>query len=55
MTYDQYRAKVSAVIARKCGLSIDDLPDTDTYSAFEDGATPSECAAEVLEYAGFPG
>ena len=53
MTYNQYRAAVDALVTRQVGLGIDDLPDTDVYSAYEDELSPRECASDVLEYAGW--
>jgi hypothetical protein len=49
--YADWRKKVNAAVWRKAGLSVDDLPDFDLISAFEDGASPSKAAAAAIRAA----
>ena len=49
-----YRNAVDDEVTKICGMGLDDLPDYDVASAFEDGESPRDVAEAVLEYAGFP-
>ena len=51
--FSQYMQAIEAEVIAICGMSIDDLPDHDFASAFEDEQDTSEVARELLEYAGF--
>jgi len=42
--------RVDVQVERKLGVGIDDLPDWDFASAFEDGLTSEDAAAIFLEY-----
>ncbi len=47
-TFEAWMAKVDAELIRRCGFDSQDLPDYCYSDAYEDDATPSMCAAEVL-------
>lgn len=53
--FEQWLEKVNRQVQRITGgmISIYDLADFLYYDAYEDGATPSEVAYEVLENEGF--
>lgn len=49
MTYSQWRRAVDAKVADHFGVGLDDLPDVDTMSLYEDELTPSEGFEQVVE------
>ena len=53
MSFDQWMIKVNAAIAKKCGLTSDDLPDDCYADMYDDGLTPNMAAKSALENAGF--
>lgn len=54
LSYKQYMLKVNIILAGICGLSSNDLADTDTYSAWQDCASPEDTARDILEQNDFP-
>lgn len=53
-TYYQWIGKVNRMVVRISGLSVDDLPDWNSWDAWSRGETPYEGATEALENADFP-
>ena len=47
--FDIWMKKVDSALARKCGLTSEDLADCCYYDWYEDGVTPAEAADMVLE------
>jgi len=47
-TFDEWKTMVDSLIAAKVGLTSDDLPDWDYYSAWQDGVRPSVAAARAI-------
>jgi len=54
MTFKQWYARVDNAVARYCGLGIDDLPDGNSWDAWNDSVHPREYAITMLEEEGFP-
>ena len=52
--FDIWMKKVDSALARKCGLTSEDLADCCYYDWYEDGVTPAEAADMVLEENDFP-
>lgn len=48
LSYDEWEARLGQIVLRRVGCDLDDLPDTDTYSGWEDGLTPSQYFTEIL-------
>ena len=44
-----WQAQVAKIIKTVTGLDIDDLPDWDYASAFEEGISPRQAALSVIE------
>jgi hypothetical protein len=53
LTYAEWMRKVDIIVAAKCGLTMDCLPDWLSRDTFEDGASPEEGAEICLEQVGF--
>jgi hypothetical protein len=53
MTYECWKAAVSAIVEDTCGVPMEWLPDWLSRDAYDDGLTPSEGAELCLESAGF--
>lgn len=53
MTYEQWMRAVDRIVATKCGLNMDLLPDWLSRDAYEEGVTPEEAAEMCLEEAGY--
>jgi len=53
-TFDAWYAKVDAVVLEIAGLGIDDLPDGNSYDAWQAGGDPRDYATEQLAEDGFP-
>jgi hypothetical protein len=49
--FEEWMAKVDAVLLKRCGLDNRDLPDWTYFDAFEDGYTPTAAAAAALRAA----
>ena len=49
--FEQWMAKVDAILVKKCGLDSRDLPDWMYFDAFEDGFSPAAAAREALKEA----
>jgi hypothetical protein len=54
-TFEQWMAKVDAVLVRTCGLTSGDLADWMYGDAYDDGVSPREAAQEVLAENGWVG
>ena len=50
-TFETWQAQVNAILIRKCGMGIEDLPDYGYWDCWHAGSTPTETAADALEYA----
>ena len=48
MTFKEWRTAVDALLNRKVGLSLEDLPDQPLREAFDDGQTPEEFFDDTL-------
>ena len=46
--FREWRRQVSALIEARFGLSLDDLPDMMTRSAFDDGTSPEEFFGDTV-------
>ena len=55
LTFAAWLAKANAACVSISGVSLDDLPDANTYDAWHDGEDPAEFARDVLEEEGFSG
>ena len=53
LTYEAWYKRVDRAVSALCGLGIDDLPDGNSYDAYDDGMTPREYAESVLDEEGF--
>jgi hypothetical protein len=53
LTYEEWMRKVDVIVAAKCGLPMDCLPDWLSRDNFEDGVSPEEGAEICLEQVGF--
>lgn len=51
MTFEEWKHAVDLAIQRKCGLSADDMPEWDYWSAYDDGVSPSKAAAMAIRAA----
>ena len=49
--FPAWLAAVDAIITRKYGVSLDDLPDCNTADWHEDGYTPRQAAAMAVDIA----
>lgn len=54
LTYNQWYAKVNAIVMSVAGVGIDDLADGMSRDAWRDELTPREYATDQLENEGFP-
>ncbi len=55
MTFREWLKKVDALVVRKFGVGLDDLPDVNTRDLYDDELTPEqgfEQVVEDLEWAG---
>ena len=49
MTFEEWIAKVDAILISICGLGHSDLPDMAYWDSWDDGVTPQEMVEDVLE------
>lgn len=54
LTFEQWYAKVDAIVIGLAGVGIDDLADGLSVDAWRDEITPREYAIEQLRNEGFP-
>jgi hypothetical protein len=52
-SYKAWMRQVDAIVLRRAGVSVHDLPDFQSRDMYNDEVTPAEAAAEVLAEAGF--
>lgn len=50
-TFEVWQNKVNAIIEKRTGFGIDDLPDFDYWNYWDDGVSPSQTATEVIQNA----
>lgn len=46
--FEKWKKLVDEHVQRLCGLSADDLPDWDYYSAYEDDVSPAKAAKMAI-------
>lgn len=51
LTFEQWRKEVDRIVQVKTGLSLDDLPDVDTRSMYDDETHPRVAAARAIRNA----
>ena len=51
MSFEQWMAKVDAILMKKCGLDSRDLDDWRYADAFEEGESPAHAARDAYEAA----
>lgn len=54
LTYKDWMAAADRQVMFRCGLWMSDLPDTNTYDAWQEGQCPCDHADELLAEEGFP-
>ena len=54
LTFDQWYTQCDNVVGDLCGFRLDDLPDGNSWDAWNDGVPPTEYATERLAESRFP-
>ena len=54
LTFEAWYARADRACTRISGVGIDDLPDGNSYDAWQSNATPKDYAVMLLEEEGFP-
>jgi hypothetical protein len=54
ITFEEWMRLVDSHIARRCGLTSDDLADGSSWDSWNSGMDPEEYADELLASEGFP-
>ena len=49
--FDQWMAKVSRIMYRRCGMGPDDLPDWCYRASYDAGETANDAATQAIAYA----
>jgi len=53
ITFKQWYRQADNAVARYCGLGLDDLPDGNSWDAWNDSVNPRDYATMILEEEGF--
>lgn len=53
-TFEQWYTATDLAVSAICGLGVDDLPDGNSWDAWNDDTTPRDYAIMLLEEEGFP-
>lgn len=48
LTYHEWLAKLDGILASDVGVTSQDLPDTDTYTAWREGMSPEDHASDII-------
>tara|TARA_R110002020_G_scaffold173263_1_gene364075 strand:- start:359 stop:574 length:216 start_codon:yes stop_codon:yes gene_type:complete len=54
ITFKQWYAAADRAVYRRSGLGVDDLPDGNSWDAWNESVDPSDYAVMLLEEEGFP-
>jgi hypothetical protein len=51
LTFEEWMKQVDAAVAKRCGLSAQDLPDVDYHGLYRTGDSPDEAARYAIRNA----